>query len=106
MMAAGITRATPGLPGGDWLRATQGLMSPRCSARRIIDSAGRSLAEPAGLFPSSLSRMVLLVSPVMRCRRTRGVLPMQSAMVGKLVFIIHPSAGANRAAAPVVLFDL
>ena len=31
--------------------------------RAIIDSAGRSLTEPAGLLPSSLARMTLLVSP-------------------------------------------
>src|SRR5690606_32003685 len=38
--------------------------------------------EPAGLLPSSFTSRVLEVSPGRRCRRTRGVLPMQSAMVG------------------------
>src|SRR5690554_2660415 len=39
--------------------------------------------------------MVLPVSPAMRCSRTRGVLPMQSAMVGDSLFIIHPSGRAK-----------
>src|SRR5260370_31220290 len=52
-----------------------GLISPRFSAPTIIESAGRSLTEPAGLLPSSLARIALVLSPGMRCRRTNGVLP-------------------------------
>jgi hypothetical protein len=47
---------------------------------RLCD--GRSFTDPAGLLPSSLARMVLLVRPGMRCRRTSGVLPMQASIVG------------------------
>jgi len=61
-------------------------MSPRSSARRIIDSAGRSFTEPAGLFPSSLPRTTLaraaLSAAPMRCNATSGVLPMASSIVG------------------------
>lgn len=64
------------------MRVSPGLIWPRSSARVIIDNAGRSLTEPAGLLPSSLSSKVLLVFPAMRCRRTSGVWPTQSAMVG------------------------
>ncbi|MNG19957.1 hypothetical protein D3C84_1041730 [compost metagenome] len=77
-----MAKAIPVLPEVASIRVSPGLICPRNSARVIIDSAGRSLTEPAGLLPSSLSRRVLLVSPAMRCRRTRGVLPTQSAMVG------------------------
>jgi len=72
----------PVLPEVASIRVSPGLICPRNSARVIIESAGRSLTEPAGLFPSSLSNRVLLVSPAMRCKRTRGVLPTQSAIVG------------------------
>ena len=54
---------------------------PRSCARLIIDSAGRSLTEPAGLLPSSLARMTLVVLPGMRCKRTSGVLPMKYSSV-------------------------
>src|SRR3989344_8489989 len=77
-----MARAIPVLPEVASIRVSPGLICPRSSARVIIDSAGRSLTEPAGLFPSSLSNRVLLVSPAMRCKRTRGVLPTQSAIVG------------------------
>ena len=77
-----MARAIPVLPEVASIRVSPGLICPRNSARAIIDSAGRSLTEPAGLLPSSLSNRVLLVSPAMRCKRTRGVLPTQSAIVG------------------------
>src|SRR5450830_331414 len=82
LIAAAMARAIPVLPEVASIRVSPGLICPRSSARVIIDSAGRSLTEPAGLFPSSLSNRVLLVSPAMRCKRTRGVLPTQSAIVG------------------------
>src|SRR5471032_863613 len=77
-----MARAIPVLPEVASIRVSPGLICPRNSARVIIDSAGRSLTEPAGLFPSSLSNKVLLVLPGRRCKRTNGVLPTQSAMVG------------------------
>src|SRR5690554_4156740 len=100
MIAAAMARAMPVLPEVASISVSPGWISPRCSARRIIDSAGRSLTEPAGLLPSSFSRMVLLVAPVMRCRRTRGVLPTVSAMVGNSLVIVHPSTGTNRVNCP------
>src|SRR5450830_524497 len=77
-----MARAIPVLPEVASIRVSPAWICPRNSARVIIDSAGRSLTEPAGLFPSSLSNRVLLVAPGRRCKRTRGVLPTQSAMVG------------------------
>src|SRR5574343_1809637 len=51
----------------------------------IIDNAGLSLTEPAGLFPSSLARMTLprrsLSAPGIRTRRTSGVFPTKSCRV-------------------------
>ncbi|CAD5376352.1 hypothetical protein OF001_U140013 [Pseudomonas sp. OF001] len=82
MIAAAIARAMPVLPEVASIRVSPGWMSPRSSARVIIDSAGRSFTEPAGLLPSSLTRRVFVVGPGRRCRRTSGVLPTQSAMVG------------------------
>jgi hypothetical protein len=58
-MVAAIASAMPVLPLVASIRVSPGLISPRCSARRIIDSAGRSFTEPAGLLPSSLARMTL-----------------------------------------------
>ena len=68
------------------INVSPGRMSPRSSARRIIDSAGRSFTEPAGLLPSSLPkttlpRAALSLAP-MRCKATRGVLPTASSIVG------------------------
>ena len=48
----------------------------------VREKAGLSFTEPAGLLPSSFTSKVLEVLPGRRCRRTSGVLPMQSAMVG------------------------
>src|SRR3546814_10467046 len=50
-----MARAIPVLPEVASIRVSPGLISPRASARLIIDSAGRSLTEPAGLLPSSRS---------------------------------------------------
>src|SRR5574343_1883611 len=75
----------PVLPEVASISVSPGLMSPRASAREIIDSAGRSFTEPAGLLPSSLARMTLprrsLSAPGMRTRRTSGVFPTKSCRV-------------------------
>jgi hypothetical protein len=47
-----------GVARGGFDQGIAGLICPRSSARVIIDSAGRSLTEPAGLLPSSLSKGV------------------------------------------------
>src|SRR3989338_4156026 len=70
----------PVLPLVASISVSPGLMSPRCSARTIIDSAGRSFTEPAGLLPSSLARMTFEVSPGMRLSLTKGVLPTKFSM--------------------------
>src|SRR5574343_302127 len=84
-MAAAMANAMPVLPEVASISVSPGLMSPRASARWIIDSAGRSLTEPAGLLPSSLTRMTLprrsLSAPGIRTRRTSGVLPTKSCSV-------------------------
>jgi hypothetical protein len=71
----------PVLPLVASIRVSPGLISPRSWAWSIIDSAARSLTEPAGLLPSSLTSTVLPVAPGMRFRRTSGVLPTQSSML-------------------------
>jgi hypothetical protein len=85
-MAAIIASAMPVLPLVASIRRSPGRISPRSSARRIIDRAGRSFTEPPGLFPSSLPRMTLprraFSSPGMRCRRTSGVLPIVRSIEG------------------------
>src|SRR3954467_5536689 len=77
----------PVLPLVASIRVSPGLIRPRCSACMIIDNAGRSLTEPAGLLPSSLARITLplasLAAPGMRLRRTRGVLPTEDSSVWK-----------------------
>src|SRR4051794_40733167 len=65
----------PVLPDVASISVSPGRMSPRFSASTIIDSAGRSFTDPAGLLPSSLPRTTLVVVPGRRCRRTSGVLP-------------------------------
>ncbi|MNY66510.1 hypothetical protein D3C86_2039500 [compost metagenome] len=77
-----MARAMPVLPEVASIRVSPGRISPRSSARVIIDSAGRSFTEPAGLLPSSFNSKVLEVLPGRRCKRTSGVLPTQSAIVG------------------------
>ena len=63
MIAAAIARAMPVLPLVASISVSPGLMSPRSCACVIMDSAGRSFTEPAGLLPSSLTRTALLVIP-------------------------------------------
>src|SRR5574340_1179019 len=62
------------------ISVSPGLMSPRASARMIIDRAGRSFTDPAGLLPSSVARMTFEVSPGMRLSLTSGVLPTKFSM--------------------------
>src|SRR5262245_7662979 len=71
----------PVLPDVASISVSPGLMSPRFSASTIIESAGRSLTDPAGLLPSSLPSTTLVVAPGSRCRRTSGVLPTVEASV-------------------------
>jgi hypothetical protein len=63
------------------INESPGLIVPRFSARTIIDIAGRSFTEPAGLSPSSLSSTMFEVLPGRRLSRTRGVSPTVSSMV-------------------------
>ena len=76
----------PVLPEVASISVSPGLISPRSSARRIMLIAGRSFTEPAGLLPSSLPRMTLpraaLSAPGRRTRRTSGVSPITSSIVG------------------------
>src|SRR6185295_4632586 len=80
-MAATIARAMPVLPLVASISVSPGMICPRSSALRIIESAGLSFTDPAGLLPSSLARMRLLVVPGMRFKRTSGVLPTKSSRV-------------------------
>ena len=72
----------PVLPDVASTRVSPGRMSPRFSASAIIESAGRSFTEPAGLCPSSFARTVFDVAPAIRTRRTSGVLPIVDSSVG------------------------
>jgi hypothetical protein len=76
----------PVLPEVASIRVSPGLIVPRSSARRIMLIAGRSLTEPAGLLPSSLPRRTLprsvVAAPGRRSRRTSGVAPIVSSIVG------------------------
>lgn len=74
---------------GGGMHAAYGILAAlmaRACARVIIDRAGRSLTEPAGLLPSSLPRMTLprcsCSAPGTRTSRTSGVLPITSSTVG------------------------
>src|SRR6187551_1418560 len=69
----------PVLPDVASISVSPGLMSPRFSASTIIDSAGRSLTDPAGLLPSSFARIVFDVAPGRRVSRTSGVWPILDA---------------------------
>src|SRR6185369_12724884 len=71
----------PVLPEVGSIRVSPGLISPRASACRIIEIAGRSFTEPAGLLPSSFTSRTLRSESGKRCSRTSGVLPMKSSMV-------------------------
>ena len=55
-----MARAMPVLPEVGSISTSPGLMSPRFSAWRIIEIAGRSFTEPAGLSPSSFARTTFL----------------------------------------------
>src|SRR5688572_17502539 len=76
-----MASAMPVLPEVGSISVSPGLIVPRFSAWRIMEIAGRSLTEPAGLLPSSLARITFLSPPGSRCRRTSGVLPMKSSTV-------------------------
>ncbi len=81
-----MASAMPVLPEVASMRVSPGLISPRSSARLIIESAGRSFTEPAGLLPSSLASTTLpraaFSCAAMRCSLTRGVRPIASSIVG------------------------
>src|SRR5690606_39548995 len=68
-----MASAIPVLPLVASISVSPGRISPRASARRIMDMAARSLTEPAGLLPSSFARMTLPRSaascPGIRCKR-------------------------------------
>jgi hypothetical protein len=83
LIAAAIASAMPVLPLVASMMVSPRRICPRCSAMLSMWSAGRSLAEPAGLVPSSLARTTLDVLPGRCCSRTIGVLPTRSATVGK-----------------------
>src|SRR6185369_10869214 len=80
-MAATIASAMPVLPLVASISVSPGVMVPRRSAPSTIESAGRSLTEPAGLLPSSFASSTLPLAPGMRCRRTSGVLAMNCSSV-------------------------
>ena len=83
------------------ISVSPGLISPSASARVIMLNAARALTEPAGLSPSNLEKIVLLVSPAMRCNLTNDVLPTKSSNVFMLIFssfkiLKHPYVMKNR----------
>ncbi len=92
LIAAAIASAMPVLPLVASMMVSPGLILPRASAALSMLRAGRSLAEPAGLWPSSLARMMLVVLPARCCSRTTGVLPTSCATVGNSA----TSAGSGR----------
>ena len=61
-MAATMAKAMPVLPLVASIRVSPGRISPRSCARKNMDIAGRSLTDPAGLFPSNLPKMTLFRS--------------------------------------------
>src|SRR5437763_8469281 len=71
----------PVLPEVASISVSPGLIVPRFSASTTIDSAGRSLTDPAGLLPSSFASSTLELLPGRRCSRTSGVSPTVSSMV-------------------------
>src|SRR5690606_8437079 len=85
-MAAAMASAMPVLPLVASISVSPGLMSPRSSARLIMEIAGRSFTDPAGLLPSSLHSTMLLVLPGRRCNRTSGVSPIVASMVLSIAF--------------------
>src|SRR5438477_7174822 len=77
----------PVLPDVGSISVSHCLISPRFSASSIIESAGRSFTDPAGLLPSSLPSTTFDDTPGRRCRRTTGVLPTVDASVGYMAAI-------------------
>src|SRR6185503_6435462 len=89
----------PVLPDVASISVSPGLMSQRFSASAIIDNAGRSLTDPAGLLPSIFPRMTLDVDPGSRCRRTSGVFPIVDSSVGYITpIVLEPSSRLGCAA--------
>ena len=84
-MAATIAKAMPVLPLVASIKLSPGLISPRISASTIMLNAGRSFTEPAGLLPSNFPKIKFEVCPGNRCKRTNGVLPTNSSMVGMFI---------------------
>jgi lytic murein transglycosylase B len=82
---AAIASAMPVLPLVASISVSPGLIRPRASALLIIDSAGRSFTEPAGLLPSSFASTTLLRARISSSGRrtscTSGVLPIVSSIV-------------------------
>src|ERR1039457_4867001 len=70
----------PVLPLVGSIISTPGLSMPRCSASQIMDAPIRHFTEYAGFRPSILARTVALAPPVIRFKRTSGVLPMLSVL--------------------------
>src|SRR3990172_1328644 len=79
-----MASAIPVLPLVASINVSPGLISPRSCAYLIMLTAGLSFTEPAGLSPSSLARIRLLVLPGSRCSLTSGVLPTKASMSGIL----------------------
>src|SRR5215469_4545306 len=103
-MAAAMASAMPVLPEVGSIKVSPGLIRPRFSASTTIESAGRSLTDAAGLFPSSLASSTLLVSPGRRCSFPRGVSPTVSSMVLYMKRKILACEAAARRGDPFLLF--
>src|SRR5690554_2446723 len=80
-----MARAMPVLPDVASIKVSPRVISPLASARCSIEKAGRSLTEPAGLLPSSLTRRVLFFPAFNRCKRTKGVFPTKSTTLGQVL---------------------
>jgi hypothetical protein len=85
-MAAAMASAMPVLPDVASISVSPGLNVATLFGTAIIDSAGRSFTEPAGLLPSSLPSTTLPRSALSlrpnALQRTSGVLPTASSIVG------------------------
>src|ERR1051325_2463662 len=97
-MAATMASAMPVLPLVASINVSPGLISPRRSAPMIMESAGRSFTEPAGLLPSSFARTTFVVFPGTRCRRTSGVLPTKRSRVGRSCWRVIAALSLERKA--------
>src|SRR6218665_237472 len=95
----------PVLPEVASISVSPGRISPRSCARLIMDSAGRSLTDPAGLLPSSLPSTTVPRAPLslapMRCSTTSGVWPTASSIVGYFIRPTVPYSAALRVTARV-----